>query len=74
VIAASVALMATFFVGRAIALPQPYLESALGNLEQAKALLAKAEHNKGGFRDQAIGEVEQAISAVREDIDAGRHR
>jgi hypothetical protein len=66
--------MATFFVGRAMALPQPYMELALGHLEQAKALLAKSEHNNGGFRDKAIGEVEEAITAVREGIGADRHR
>jgi hypothetical protein len=67
-----VALMVlTFFAGRASAVPQPNMEAALGHLEQAKASLEKAEHNKGGFRVTAIGHVNQAIAAVREGIAIG---
>lgn len=64
-------LILTFFAGRASALPQPNMEAALGHLEQAKAALEKAEHNKGGFRVTAIGHVNQAIAAVREGIALG---
>jgi hypothetical protein len=67
-----VALLAmTFFVGRASAMPQPNMRAALGHLEQARASLAKAEHNKGGFRVRAIQHVDQAIAAVREGIAIG---
>jgi len=69
--AAVVMLALTFFVGRASALPQPNMEAALGHLEQAKAALEKAEHNKGGFRVKAIEHVNQAIAAVRDGIAAG---
>lgn len=67
-----VALMVTtFFVGRASAVPQPNMEAALGHLEQAKASLERAEHNKGGFRVKAVEHVNQAIAAVREAIAVG---
>ena len=66
------ALMAmTFFAGRASAVPQPNMEAALGHLEQAKASLERAEHNKGGFRVKALEHVTQAITAVREGIASG---
>ncbi|MDB4969560.1 MAG: hypothetical protein JWN44_5249 [Myxococcales bacterium] len=68
----AVALMAmTFFAGRASAVPQPNMEAALGHLEQAKASLERAEHNKGGFRVKAIEHVTQAIASVREAIASG---
>jgi hypothetical protein len=69
--AAVMLLVMTFFVGRASAVPQPNMEAALGHLEQAKAALEKAEHNKGGFRVKAMEHVTQAIAAVREGIAQG---
>jgi hypothetical protein len=69
---AAVVLMAmTFFAGRASAVPQPNMEAALGHLEQAKASLERAEHNKGGFRVKALEHLNQAIAAVREGIATG---
>jgi hypothetical protein len=64
-------LVLTFLVGRASAVPQPNMEAALGHLEQAKAALEKAEHNKGGLRVKALDHVNQAIAATREAIAAG---
>jgi hypothetical protein len=64
-------LVMTFFIGRASAVPQPNMEAALGHLEQAKASLERAEHNKGGFRVKAVEHVNQAIAAVREGIAIG---
>ena len=64
-------LALTFFVGRASAVPQPNMEAALGHLEQAKAALEKAEHNKGGLRVKALDHVNQAIAATREAIAVG---
>jgi hypothetical protein len=61
----------TFHAGRASAVPQPSMESALGHLEQAKAALERAEHNKGGFRVKALQLTSQAIGAVREGIAVG---
>jgi hypothetical protein len=61
----------TFFAGRASAVPQPNMEAALGHLEQAKASLERAEHNKGGFRVKALEHLNQAITAVREGIASG---
>jgi hypothetical protein len=64
-------LVLTFLVGRASAVPQPNMEAALGHLEQAKAALEKAEHNKGGLRVKALDHVNQAIAATREAIAVG---
>jgi len=64
-------IVLTFFVGRASAVPQPNMEAALGHLEQAKAALEKAEHNKGGLRVKALEHVNQAIAATREAIAVG---
>jgi hypothetical protein len=66
----SLVVLAAFAV-RAYAMPQPNMEAALGYLQQAKAALEHAEHNKGGFRVKAIGHVDQALGAVREGIEAG---
>jgi hypothetical protein len=71
-VAAAVMLLGlTFFAGRASAVPQPNMEAALGHLEQAKAALERAEHNKGGFRVRALELTSEAIKAVREGIAAG---
>jgi hypothetical protein len=43
---------------------QPNMAAALVALQQAKADLAKAEHNKDGWRDAAIKAVDDAISQV----------
>jgi len=64
-------LVLTFCAGRASALPQPNMEAALGHLEQARAALEHAEHNKGGFRAKALGLTNEAIAAVREGIASG---
>jgi hypothetical protein len=64
-------LVLTFCAGRASAVPQPNMEAALGHLEQAKAALERAEHNKGGFRVKAMELTNQAIAAVREGIAVG---
>jgi hypothetical protein len=64
-------LVLAFFAGRASALPQPNMDAALGHLEQAKASLERAEHNKGGFRVKALEHVNQAMAAVREGIAMG---
>jgi hypothetical protein len=47
------------------------MEAALGHLEQAKTALERAEHNKGGFRVQALEHCNQAIASVRKGIEAG---
>jgi hypothetical protein len=69
--AALVLVALTFWAGRASAVPQPNMESALGHLEQAKAALERAEHNKGGFRAKALQHTNEAIVAVREGIAVG---
>ncbi|HZR82412.1 MAG TPA: hypothetical protein VFD92_15065 [Candidatus Binatia bacterium] len=49
---------------------QPHMENALSALQSARRELEMAEPNKGGFREQAIGLVDQAISAVRQGMNA----
>jgi hypothetical protein len=64
-------VVVSIFAVRAQAVPQPNLEAALGHLEQAKASLERAEHNKGGFRVKAIEATNAAIGLVREGIAIG---
>jgi hypothetical protein len=47
---------------------QPHMENALSALQSARRELVMAEPNKGGFRDQAISLVDQAIGAVQNGI------
>ena len=58
---------------RAYAMPQPNMQAALGALQQARAALEHAEHNKGGFRVKAIEHVDKAIEAVQRGIEVGNH-
>jgi hypothetical protein len=58
-------------VTRAWAVPQPNMESALAHLENARAELQRAAHNKGGYRRAAIGKIDQAVAAVRQGIAVG---
>ncbi len=41
---------------------QPNMAAALGQLRSARAALDRAEHNKGGWRDRAIGATNTAIA------------
>jgi hypothetical protein len=71
-LASALGLLALMFLaGRASAVPQPNMEAALGHLEQAKAALERAEHNKGGYRVKALQATSEAIAAVREGIASG---
>ena len=47
---------------------QPKMESARANLQNAKANMLTAEHNKGGHRAKALGLVNQAIAEVNRGI------
>ena len=47
---------------------QPLMQSALKSLEDAKASLSKATHDKGGHRVKAIGHLDNAISEVKKGI------
>lgn len=60
-----------FAAGRASALPQPYLEAALGHLEQARAALEANDANKSAARTKARDLTVQAIAAVREALASG---
>jgi hypothetical protein len=45
----------------AVAGNQPNMEAALAHLRDARQLLEKAEHNKGGWRAEAIKSTDVAI-------------
>jgi hypothetical protein len=51
---------------------QPYMESARGDLQKAKAELQVAEHDKGGHRVKALGYINSAIAEVNRGIDFAR--
>jgi hypothetical protein len=50
---------------------QPYMESALSDLQNARDALMRAEHDKGGHRARALNLVNQAIGEVEAGIQAG---
>ena len=58
---AAVGMFAAGFVVGA----QPHMQNALASLQNAKAELQAADHNKGGHRAKAIGLIEQAINQVQ---------
>jgi len=47
---------------------QPRMEKALTALTDARALLEKAEHNKGGWRASAIAATDKAIAETKRGI------
>jgi hypothetical protein len=50
---------------------QPHMYNALDDLRAARGQLEVAEHDKGGYRDQAIATIDQAIGQVKAGIAAG---
>jgi hypothetical protein len=52
----------------AVMAAQPHMQSALGSLQAARAELARAEANKGGHRERAIGFVDSAIAETKAGI------
>jgi hypothetical protein len=50
---------------------QPHMQAALDYLRQAKDNLDRATADKGGYRAQAIDEVNAAIDETKKGIDAG---
>ena len=63
--------MAAFGLNTARA-QQPHMHRALEHLRAARAELATAEHNKGGWRIRAIANVDRAIADTESGIHAGR--
>ena len=51
---------------------QPYMQAARTDLQQARASLQRAEHNKGGHRVNAIAYINSAITEVNRGIDFDR--
>jgi len=51
---------------------QPHMEAALRSLQEARAHLANATHDKGGHRVDAIQAVDRAIAQVQRGIEFDR--
>jgi hypothetical protein len=51
---------------------QPHMEAAMRSLQQARAQLANATHDKGGHRVEAIEAIDRAIAQVQRGIDFDR--
>jgi hypothetical protein len=49
---------------------QPHMRRALEHLRAARAELQRAEHNKAGWRQKALSEVDRAIVATENGIKA----
>ncbi len=47
---------------------QPHMDEAIAILQSARAELGRAEPNKGGHREKAVGLIDQAIAEVRAGI------
>jgi len=58
------------FIGQAMAF-QPHMQAALGYLQNARAELQAAEHNKGGHRVEALRLTNAAIAETQAGIAAG---
>ena len=67
----TLALVSGFVAGRASA-AQPHMQSALQHLRVARVELNKALADKGGYREQAIKSVADAISEVESGIEYAR--
>jgi hypothetical protein len=64
-----VILLSMFALGLSSAFArQPHMDRALEHLRAARAELQMAEHNKGGWRERAIANVDRAIA----DTERGR--
>jgi hypothetical protein len=61
------AIAASIGVGYAIG-AQPHMDESVALLQSARTELAKAEPNKGGHREKALGLIDQAITEVRAGI------
>jgi hypothetical protein len=66
------AIASGFVAGRASA-DQPHMQAALDHLQLAKGELERADHDKGGHRDNAIRMTNNAIAEVEKGIRFDRH-
>jgi hypothetical protein len=66
-LALGAAIAASIGVGYAIG-AQPHMDESVALLQSARTELAKAEPNKGGHREKALGLIDQAITEVRAGI------
>jgi hypothetical protein len=51
---------------REMARHEPHMSAAMGHLEQARAELEKAAPNKGGYRENALRLIDQAMQQVKD--------
>jgi hypothetical protein len=61
------AIASSMGIGYAIG-AQPHMTESMSLLQSARAELAKATPNKGGYRERALGLIDQAIGEVRAGI------
>jgi hypothetical protein len=61
------AIAASLGIGYAIG-AQPHMDESITILQSARAELVKAEPNKGGHRERALGLIDKAIAEVRAGI------
>lgn len=64
------ATVATFSLVTPSFADQPHMEAALKSLQEARAQLQQAEHNKAGWRVQAIKDLDKVIADVQAGIAA----
>jgi hypothetical protein len=57
-----------------VQLAQPHMEAALSSLQHAQTELSSAEHDKGGWRADAVAGVTKAIAQTQKGIAAGNAR
>jgi len=50
---------------------QPHMQAALSALQHAQSELGQAEHDKGGWREEAVAGVTRAIAQTEKGIAAG---
>jgi hypothetical protein len=70
-IVAIVALTGGAFIAGCAVAAQPHMQNALAALQNARAELQVAEHNKGGHRAEALDLVNRAINQVQQGIAVG---
>jgi hypothetical protein len=70
-VVAIVALTGGAFIAGCAVAAQPHMQNALAALQNARAELQVAEHNKGGHRAEALDLVNRAINQVQQGIAVG---
>ncbi len=62
----AVAALSTFVLASSSFAKQPHMDAAIDLLQQAKAQLQEAAHDKAGWRVEAIKQINAAIASVEQ--------